>query len=305
MVRRARGRRPLPAAPRADRRPRSVSPRARLGGSCQGAGEVVVVGVTGDGVVLVACGLVGVVGLVLVVAVAVAVDVAGVVVVTVVGELVVVTVVVGLVFVSLCVEAPKNVVGWPLPVTECPAMRSGTVKSATTIANASRPVRTAALQWRRRRRPQLGGEGGGWAGCGVGGRLHASGRARRRRGRGAGAADVGSVRTCSGSCMASVGSRGVALVRGRTAGRGGTGGSRFAVVATVCTGRRSNSETSATTTGVTAALISVPVPQIREAPYAAAADAMLAMTSVCSETPLPRRLSLRFGSGSGDATTSA
>ena len=85
------------------------------------------VGVTGDGVVLVACGLVGVVGLVLVVAVAVAVDVAGVVVVTVVGELVVVTVVVGLVFVSLCVEAPKNVVGWPLPVTECPARRSGTV----------------------------------------------------------------------------------------------------------------------------------------------------------------------------------
>ena len=105
--------------------------------------------VTGDGVVLVACGLVGVVGLVLVVAVAVAVDVAGVVVVTVVGELVVVAVVAGLVFVSLCVEAPKNVVGWPLPVTECPAMRSGTVNSATTIANASRPVRTANRQWRR------------------------------------------------------------------------------------------------------------------------------------------------------------
>ena len=104
------------------------------------------VGVTGDGVVLVACGLVGVVVGVLVVGVVVVVDVAGVAVVTVVGELVVVTVVVGLVFVSLCVEAPKNVVGWPLPVTECPAMRSGTVNSATTIANASRPVRTAARQ---------------------------------------------------------------------------------------------------------------------------------------------------------------
>ena len=106
-------------------------------------------GVAGDGVVLVACGLVGVVVVVLVVGVAVVVDVAGLVVVTVVGELVVVTVVVGLVFVSLCVEAPKNVVGWPLPVTECPAMRSGTVKRATTIANASRPVRTASRQWRR------------------------------------------------------------------------------------------------------------------------------------------------------------
>jgi hypothetical protein len=250
-----------------------------------------VVGVTGDGVVLVACELVGVVGLVLVVAVAVAVDVAGVVVVTVVGELVVVTVVVGLVFVSLCVEAPKNVVGWPLPVTECPAMRSGTVKSATTIANASSPVRTAALQWRR-----AASAAAWWGRAGPGPGVVSAAGSTRRGGRGgvdgagAGAADVGSVRTCSGSCMVSVGSRGV---------------SRFAVVATVCTGRRSNSETSATTTGVTAALISVPVPQIREAPYAAAADAMLAMTSVCSETPLPRRLSLRFGSGSGDATTSA
>ncbi len=62
---------------------------------------------------------------------------------------------------------------------------------------------------------------------------------------------------------------------------------------------------SATAMGVTAALMSVPVPQIREAPYAAAADAMLAMISVCSETPLPRRLSLRSGSGCAGATTSA
>jgi hypothetical protein len=105
--------------------------------------------------------------------------------------------------------------------------------------------------------------------------------------------------------MASVGSRGVVGVRAWTTGKECTGGILFAVVATVCTGRRSNSETSATTTGVIAALISVPVPQIREAPYAAAADAMLAMISVCSETPLPRRVSLRSGSGSGDATASA
>ena len=263
-------------------------------------------GVTGDSVVVVACGLVGVVVVVLVVGVVVVVDVVGVVVVTVVGEVVVVTVVVGLVFVSLCVEAPKNVVGWPLPVTECPAMRSGTVKSATTIANASRPVRTASRQWRRPasaavRRTVVGPTPGVLSAAGS----------TRRGGRGCvdvaggGAGDVGSVPTCSGSCAASVGPRGVALVRGRTAGRGCTGGSRFAVVATVCTGRRSSSETSATTTGVTAALISVPVPQIREAPYAAAADAMLAMISVCSETPLPRRFSLRSRPGSGDATTSA
>lgn len=113
------------------------------------------------------------------------------------------------------------------------------------------------------------------------------------------------MRTCLGSCMASVGSRGVALVGGRTTGKGCTGGILFALVATVCTGRRSSSETSATTTGVIAALMSVPVPQIREAPYAAAADAMLAMISVCSETPLPRRFSLRSGLRSGDATVSA
>jgi hypothetical protein len=120
-----------------------------------------------------------------------------------------------------------------------------------------------------------------------------------------GAGDVGSVPTCLGSCMASVASCGVAPVGGRTAGKGCTVGILFALVATVCTGRRSNSETSATTTGVIAALMSVPVPQIREAPYAAAADAMLAMISVCSETPLPPRVSLRCGSGSGRATVSA
>ena len=93
----------------------------------QGAGDVVVVGVAGDCVVLVVCGLVGVVVVALVVGVAVVVEVAGAVVVTVFGDVVVVvTVVVGLVCVFFF-EAPKNVVGWPLPVTECPATRSGTV----------------------------------------------------------------------------------------------------------------------------------------------------------------------------------
>lgn len=75
--------------------------------------------------------------------------------VVVVGDMVVVTVLVGLVEVTvvteldLCAElgpAPKNVVGCPLPVMECPATRSGTVKTATTIANASRPVMTASRQ---------------------------------------------------------------------------------------------------------------------------------------------------------------
>jgi hypothetical protein len=94
------------------------------------------------------------------------------------------------------------------------------------------------------------------------------------------------------------------MVRWRTAGKVCTVGIFFAVEATVCTGRRRNSETSATTTGVAAALMSVPVPQIREAAYAAAAEATLAMISVCSETRLSRRLSLRSVVESGDATTS-
>src|SRR5450755_4274228 len=96
------------------------------GGACQGAGVVgVVVGLTAGGLVLVVgvvvlcvlvvvlCLLVGVVVLV--------VDVARVVVV------VVVTVVVGLVFFFTFAETPKNVVGWPLPVMERPARRSGSV----------------------------------------------------------------------------------------------------------------------------------------------------------------------------------
>src|ERR1700722_3244172 len=68
---------------------------------------------------------------------------------------VVVTVVVGAVVVTVVVEvdflltvevAPKNVVGCPLPVIDFPASRSGTVKMATTIANASSPVTMARRQ---------------------------------------------------------------------------------------------------------------------------------------------------------------
>jgi hypothetical protein len=99
-------------------------------------------------------------------------------------------------------------------------------------------------------------------------------------------------------------SSGVAVVRWRIAGKVCTVGIFFAVEATVWTGRRRNSEISATTTGVAAALMSVPVPQIREAAYAAAADATLAMISVCNEMRLSRRLSLRSVVESGDATAS-
>jgi hypothetical protein len=62
---------------------------------------------------------------------------------------------------------------------------------------------------------------------------------------------------------------------------------------------------SATTTGVAAALTSVPEPQIREAANDAAADARLAMINVSTEMPLPGRRSLRPGSGTRDCTTSA
>jgi hypothetical protein len=91
----------------------------------------------------------------------------------------------------------------------------------------------------------------------------------------------------------------------RTAGRLCTVGAFLAVAATVRTGRRRNSETSATTTGVAAALMSVPLPQIREAANAAAADATLAMINVSNEMALPGRSSLRSALGTGDSTTSA
>lgn len=118
-------------------RRRSAGRRMSVGvadrGRCHGAGEVgVVAGLPAGGVVLVVCVLVGVVvvGVVVVVSalvVILVVDVAGAVLVTVVAELVVVTVVVGVVFVVTVAGPPKNVDGWPLPVTECPARRSGTV----------------------------------------------------------------------------------------------------------------------------------------------------------------------------------
>jgi hypothetical protein len=65
-----------------------------------------------------------------------------------------------------------------------------------------------------------------------------------------------------------------------------TVGTRLAVAAAVRTGRRRVSETSATITGAAAAPRSVPEPQIRATAYDAAADAKLAMISVCSEMPL-------------------
>jgi hypothetical protein len=109
--------------------------------ACQGAGVVgVVVGLTAGCVVLVVGPMVlgvpvGVVVLVVdvaavvvVVFVVVVVVVAAVLVAVVVGVVVVVAVVVvGLVFFFTFAEPPKNVVGWPLPVIERPARRSGTV----------------------------------------------------------------------------------------------------------------------------------------------------------------------------------
>jgi hypothetical protein len=126
----------------------------------------------------------------------------------------------------------------------------------------------------------------------------------RRRGR-AGTEGEGGSAGIVGSPLTRLGSSGAAMVRVRTAGKVCTVGTFFAVAATVCTGRRRNSETSATTTGVAAALMSVPVPQIREAANAAAADARLAMINVCNEMPLPGRLSLRSALRTGDSTTSA
>lgn len=93
------------------------------------------------------------------------------------------------------------------------------------------------------------------------------------------------------SSAAAVESPGAGTVR-LCSGRVCTVGTFFADLATVCTGRRRNSETSATTTGVAAALTSVPEPQIREAANDAAADAMLAMINVCSDMRLGGRCSL-------------
>jgi hypothetical protein len=69
-----------------------------------------------------------------------------VVVTVVVGVVVGVVVTLGLDFFVEVPEPPKKVVGWPLPVIECPATRSGTVKMTTTIAKAVRPVAKANRQ---------------------------------------------------------------------------------------------------------------------------------------------------------------
>jgi hypothetical protein len=53
---------------------------------------------------------------------------------------------------------------------------------------------------------------------------------------------------------------------------------------------------------VAAALTSVPAPQIREAANDAAADAALAMTSVCNEMRRPERRPSRSALASGDST---
>jgi hypothetical protein len=132
----------------------------------------------------------------------------------------------------------------------------------------------------------------------------AAGGSTRRRGRACPEGESGSA-GIAGSPLTRLGSSGAAMVRLRTAGKVCTVGTCFAVVATDCTGSRRNSETSATTTGVAAALMSVPAPQIREAASDAAADARLAMINVCNEMPLLGRWSLRSALGTGDSTTSA
>lgn len=99
------------------------------------AGAVLVVGVVVEALLEVAALVVGVVDVVLLVAVLLVavllvVVVLDAVLVTVVVRVVVVCagdVVVELAFLFELAEPPKNVDGWPLPVIECPAMRSGTV----------------------------------------------------------------------------------------------------------------------------------------------------------------------------------
>jgi hypothetical protein len=78
------------------------------------------------------------------------------------------------------------------------------------------------------------------------------------------------------------------------------------VAETRSTGRRRNSETSVTTTGVSAALRTVPEPQRCEAAKAAAAEATLATERVPIEMP-PRRSwrALAMASCSGSLPTSA
>lgn len=97
---------------------------------------------------------------------------------------------------------------------------------------------------------------------------------------------------------------------GGTAGISGASGESppvgifFAVSATVCTGRRENSDIERDNHRRGRRAISVPAPQIRDAANDAAADATLAMISVCSEIRPPDRLSFRSALGSGDSTGS-
>jgi hypothetical protein len=77
--------------------------------------------------------------------------------------------------------------------------------------------------------------------------------------------------------------------RRRAVGERRHSGTLCALTATVCTGRRSASDTSATITGVAAALSSVPGLHSREAANEAMADATAAIANVCSEMPLPAR----------------
>lgn len=83
------------------------------------------------------------------------------------------------------------------------------------------------------------------------------------------------------------------MARLRPAGELRTVGAFLAVADTVCTGRLNSSDTSATITGVAAALSSVPGPQRRDTANEAVADATLAMASVWGEMPLGARYSMR------------
>jgi hypothetical protein len=126
------------------------------------------------------------------------------------------------------------------------------------MENAARPVARASPQWRRRA-------------CGSGPAL--------RVGRGAGFAAL------SVAAVGGVGGLGVLTSRPSRRPRRllWPVGARLAVAATVRTGRRSDSDTSATMTGAAAAPSSVPGPQMRATANDAAADATLAMISVWGE----------------------
>ena len=177
---------------------------------------------------------------------------------------------------------------------------------ATTIANASRPVTIASRQRGRHVSAVVfvasGGTTGGMAAAasavGIGGGSPVSESAAgyvRGAGMGCCAAFVG----WSVSCGAAIGAVIMRLTPGKEVC---TAGTFLAVWATVSTGRRRNSETRATTTGVAAALTIVPAPQIREAANDAAADAMLAMIRVCSEMRPPSPLAFRSGLGGSEGS---